>query len=134
MAVLAENIKTPKGRIPPELFPELKGQAFDDQLTSWIDDAELLTVGIADVAKRDKATVQWVYYRAFDSAYTKALATPISQSTEDAGSFSFNMQQIERLKELRDNAYDAYFVLNPTVTAVVATPRTGGAVKTVITW
>lgn len=133
MTVTAEQLIAPRGRIPASYFPELERAELEEQLTAYIADGETRVTAV-DPAQQDEAVTRWAEYRAFDAAYVEAINTPLDSSTDDVGSRSFTLAQLERIKALATAAKLAFDALVPLPVSDDVQPPGVVSVPTRVSW
>lgn len=89
----------PKGRIHPDMFPDLTIEDLTSNVQGWLDDAAEMerVMLIEDEHRKQRAIVAWAYWRAFDSACTALLANPARTQQVDAGQASYDKDQRDNI-------------------------------------
>ncbi len=121
-----EDLRYPKGRIHPDLFPERSDDDLAADVQAWIIEAyaQARVVELGTGAAQDQAAAAWAYYRAFDAACIALAANPSTHSQSDAGGTSYAKDQRDTVCRLAAEAKAEFQLLAPL--GVVEAPRTGG--------
>lgn len=93
------ELLAPKGELEPALFPLLTVQALASLIAAWLDEGytRATDAGITDTTKADRAAEAFAYWRAFDSALQRIIASPTTASFVDKGSSTYSSEQLRIL-------------------------------------
>lgn len=92
-----------------KLFPGLESRALDNRLDGYIakssDDVNIVT---ADASVRDKMITALSLYYTFRDIVIRMANEPARLEIAEAGAHTYNAQQLETMKELRDGYLAEY--------------------------
>ena len=118
MAVKGEDLIAPNGPVEPELFEgesEENNRALNIRVAAYVKAGVAKVAGITfvDQAAKDEAVTAWALYLTFRAAYTLTLTRPAEDDSQIGvmGSVTFDRDQREGVKELRDTYFADYQVL-----------------------
>lgn len=134
MAVTPTNLLDPEGPLQPHMFPadvEAGGTTLTDRLQGYIDKGVSLTSGTLSGSEQDRAVYWYSLYRGWDAVYSMMITRPARITQEGAETTEYTKEQIEAVREARDEALRNYEGIVATVTSAVreAFPATQSVVN-----
>lgn len=137
MAVVAEDLKSPKGEFTIEMFPELEGDIglFDAKLDGYIEAGKVQAAAISlsdPSAAFDRATKAWATLQGVTDIYNRMLTTPISVEMKDKGQAAFSATQFN-LWAAKVAKYQAEFESEITLVSSAPPARPSGMTRHRIT-
>lgn len=129
MAVVAADIRQPKGHIEPELFPALyvtpnDFTALDARLTQYITEGAAKAAAVVDAAAKDEATKHWAYYRAYYAIYLRYLGMANSSDIPNKSAVTHDPSQADAWLALAMGELDKFTAIIPPVETPPANPPT----------
>lgn len=125
MAVVADDLKKPKGPVSNLLFPGVDSNVLDANLTAYIATAETdpRITAEPDASKTDRLVRALALYLTFQDAYIEANARPLQINVAEKGGHGYSAEQIKNLRVLAQNFLDEFLLL---LTPNTGTARRGG--------
>jgi hypothetical protein len=109
MAVTAEDVLTPRGRLDPAvIWPGLTAGKVDEKIQAFIEDGAARAADLTDADAQDEAVALWVRYRARAEQYDRMISMPADVTDSDEGSSRYSDAQLEAVRLERDGLLAAF--------------------------
>lgn len=114
MAVIASDLRVPKGPLDSKLFPGLESRDLDARINGYLIKAinEPNIIG-ADPSVQDRMTTALSLYYAFRDIVIRMANEPARLEVAESGAHTYNTEQLATMKELRDAYWLEYTALIP---------------------
>lgn len=136
MTVAASDLRVPKGPVDSKLFPGLESRDLDTRLNGYIakslDEPEVVA---ADPSIKDKLVTARSLYYTFRDIVIRMANEPARMEVAESGAHTYNAQQLETMKELRDGYLAEYLELIVPLATQSSSPLPGTrSVRTQQVW
>lgn len=137
MAILPDDLRTPKGPADAALFPGEDTAAIDARLSAYIANAEVEPrIVAAPGGSQDGLVTNYALYQWFRDAHLLMVAKPLTVNVTEKGGHGYSNEQIKALAATRDGYWSAFLGGLPVSTAPAPAPIHPGtrSVSTDVRW
>lgn len=109
MSVAVSDLRVPKGPLDSKLFPGLESRDLDARITGYIARAtDDINVIAADPVVQDRMILALSLYYAFRDIVIRMSNEPARMEVAESGAHTYNAQQLDTMKEIRDGYLAQY--------------------------